>query len=333
MAAPDPRIEPALLNRGKRVVAADLKHPDDAARVRDLARGADVIIEQFRPGVADRLGIGYDDVRAVNQGVVYCSITGYGQHGPRAGQAGHDLNFLAESGLLSLVTAPDGTPSMPFTVLADIAGGAYPAVLNILLALRLREATGTGERLDIPMADNLQTLAYRYLAKWEAQAAAGGGTSPAPPAPNGEQLTGGTARYRVYRTADDRFVAVGAVEDHFWRRLAKLIGLDETYADDRSPGNIAEPERVIAATARCFARRTAAQWAAVFDGEDVCATIVATFDQAVRAGTLLADRRHRVVAGGHEIPALPVPLSAPVRGAGEALSSAPLMDIDETVTW
>lgn len=172
----------AMLNRGKRVVAADLKQPGPAARVRELARDADVIVEQFRPGVASRLGIGYDDVRALNPGVVYCSITGYGQEGPRAGQAGHDLNFLAESGLLWLVTAPDGTPAMPFTVLADIAGGAYPAVLNILLrravALEreqagggLRErgddepASGQGVRADLPPAHDDHRLPFRVHAK------------------------------------------------------------------------------------------------------------------------------------------------------------------------
>lgn len=132
----------AVLNRGKRAYGVDFKDPAQRDRVLELAAEADVVMEQFRPGVADRLGLGYDAVRAVNPDVVYCSITGYGPTGPHAKRAGHDLNYLAESGLLGVVTDSTGAPGLPVTVLADIAAGTYPAVVNILLALRQRDRTG-----------------------------------------------------------------------------------------------------------------------------------------------------------------------------------------------
>ncbi len=164
----------ALPNRGKRSAAVDLKDPAVRDRLLALATEVDVVVEQFRPGVMDRLRLGYEDFRAVAPAIVYCSITGYGQRGPAAGRAGHDLNYLAESGLLGVVVDERGDPHLPPTVIADIAGGTYPAVLNILLALFRRQATGEGCHLDIGMTPNLSTLAYGYLATH-----AGSGTWPA----------------------------------------------------------------------------------------------------------------------------------------------------------
>jgi alpha-methylacyl-CoA racemase len=288
-----------MLNRGKRAYAVDLKDPGQRERVLKLAGSCDVVVEQFRPGVADRLGLGYDAVRAANPGVVYCSITGYGQTGADAGRVGHDLSYLAESGLLGLVTDADGRPSPPFTVLADITGGAYPAVMNILLALRAREVTGEGTHIDISMSGNLRTLAYRYLAAY--QAPAGQGRSPRP---NGEHLTGGNPRYTVYRTSDGRYVAVAAVEDRFWRRLARLIGLEERFVDDRG-----QEEVVGEAVARCFEARSAEDWHAILAAEEVCASVVATFDEAVAAGRLLVDAGDRLSGPGFDVAALPTPVA------------------------
>ena len=145
----------ALLNRGKRSLAIDLKAPDAVARLRPLIESADVVVEQFRPGVMDRLGLGYDAMRALNPRIVYCAITGYGQYGPRADVAAHDLNYVSDSGMLALTAGADGAPVLPPALIADIAGGTYPAVLNILLALRERDQTGLGRKLDVAMADNL----------------------------------------------------------------------------------------------------------------------------------------------------------------------------------
>ena len=145
----------AQLNRGKRSLMLDLKREPDRERLAPLLARADILVEQFRPGVMERLGLGYAAVREVNPRVVYCSMTGYGQTGPRAQKAGHDLNYLAEAGLLSLAAGTDGTPSMPPAPIADVAGGSYAGLINILLALHRRERTGTGCHLDIAMADNL----------------------------------------------------------------------------------------------------------------------------------------------------------------------------------
>src|SRR5688500_15799560 len=189
----------ALLNRGKRSIAIDLKAPDAVATLRPLIESADVVVEQFRPGVMDRLGLGYESLREINPRLVYCAITGYGQHGPKADVAAHDLNYVAESGMLSLTKGADGAPVLPAALVADIAGGSYPAVVNILLALCARDRTGLGCKLDIAMADNLFTLMYWGI---------GNGLAAGEwPQPGGDLVTGGSPRYNIYRTRDDRFLA------------------------------------------------------------------------------------------------------------------------------
>jgi len=291
----------AVLNRGKRAFAADLKNPADAARVLELAAGADVVVEQFRPGVAERLGLGYEQVRARNPRVVYCSITGYGQTGPHTGRAGHDLNYLAEAGLLGVVTDRAGTPHLPVTVLADIAAGSYPAVVNILLALRQRDLTGTGTHLDISMAHTLQVLAYGYFATHQG----GGGW----PRPGRELLTGGSPRYQIYSTSDGRHVAVAALEQKFWERLAELIGLPAHLVEDEG-----QEDAVTDEVARLFAAHPAEHWRTVFHGEDVCATVVATFPEAVEAGLVEPDRPERLVGPGFDVGTLRSAVDPSLRG-------------------
>src|SRR5512145_351504 len=145
----------ALLNRGKKSVALDLKDPAERARLAPLVERADVIVEQFRPGVMARLGLEYDAVATRNPMVVYCSISGYGQASPKRDVAGHDLNYIGDAGLLALSMGDPERPVIPPALVADIAGGAYPAVLNILLALEERRRTRRGRHLDVAMADNL----------------------------------------------------------------------------------------------------------------------------------------------------------------------------------
>ena len=207
----------ALLNRGKRSIAIDLKEPGALARLDPLLRRADVVVEQFRPGVMERLGLGYAQLKAINPRLVYCAITGYGSGGPRAQDAGHDLNYLADTGMLCSSAGADGTPVLPPALIADIGGGAYPAVINILLALQRRAATGEGCRLDVSMSDNL--FAFMYWAMGNGQVAG------AWPRPGGELVTGGSPRYQIYRTADDRFVAAAPLEDRFWANFCDEIGL------------------------------------------------------------------------------------------------------------
>jgi crotonobetainyl-CoA:carnitine CoA-transferase CaiB-like acyl-CoA transferase len=189
----------ALLNRGKRSIAMDLKEQGAVAKLMPLLKSADVIVEQYRPGVMDRLGLGYEALDKINPRIIYCAITGYGQSGPRAEVAAHDLNYVAEAGMLALAAGADGAPVVPAALVADIGGGTYPAVINILLALRERDRTGKGCKLDIAMADNL--FAFMYWALGNGQA---GGQWPAP---GGDLVTGGSPRYNVYRTKDGKFVA------------------------------------------------------------------------------------------------------------------------------
>lgn len=308
----------AILNRGKRAFAANLKDTAARDRVRRLAAVADVVVEQFRPGVADRLGIGYEDVRALNPPVVYCSISGYGQHAPQAARAGHDLNYLAESGLLNTVRDAGGGPPLPPTVLADIAGGTYPAVLNILLALRQRDITGAGCHLDISMAHNLQVLSYGHVAAHQA----GGGW----PRPGRELLTGGSPRYCVYPTADRRHVAVAALEQRFWERFLKLIGAPAWCAEDR--GSEAD---VIDTVTRLLVARGSAHWRDTFSGEDVCASVVATFDEAVAEGLVETDSADRVAGDGFDAGALHSPLDACLRPPPAVRASPALAGLpDET---
>ena len=214
----------ALLNRGKRSIALDLKANGARERLMPLLRTADVLIEQFRPGVMDRLGLGYAALAAVNPRLIYCSITGYGQSGPKAQVAAHDLNYLAETGLLHLAAGADGAPVLPPALIADIAGGSYPAVLNILLALRARDATGRGCHLDIAMTDHLFPLMWWALG----QGFAAGGW----PRPGGELLTGGSPRFQIYPTADGRFLAA-APRATLLGALRRADRAEPAYRDDR----------------------------------------------------------------------------------------------------
>ncbi|WP_311209595.1 MULTISPECIES: CaiB/BaiF CoA-transferase family protein [unclassified Aeromicrobium] len=261
----------AILNRGKKAYAVDFKDHEQRRHVLDLAKEADIVVEQFRPGVADRLGLGFDDIKAVNDDVIYCSITGYGPNGPHATRAGHDLNYLAEAGLLNVVHDETGSPNLPVTVMADIAGGTYPAVVNILLALRHRDQTGRGAHVQVSMAHNLQVLAYGYVATHQG----GNGW----PTPSRELLTGGSPRYRIYRTSDGRHIACAALEQKFWDRLTELVDLEPELRSDAG-----REDEAAAALAARFARHDADHWRAVLQNEDVCTTVVATWEEAVQAG-------------------------------------------------
>jgi crotonobetainyl-CoA:carnitine CoA-transferase CaiB-like acyl-CoA transferase len=292
----------ALLNRGKRSIAIDLKDPAARARLMPLIRQADVLIEQFRPGVMDRLGLGYEVLRAQNPQLVYCSLTGYGQSGPKAGVAAHDLNYIAETGLLSLSADRDGAPPIPPALIADIGGGAYPAVINILLGLQRRARTGEGCRLDVAMCDNLFPFMYWALGS--------GFAADRWPSPGGELVTGGSPRYRIYRTADDRFLAAAPLEQRFWERFCELIGLEDHLRDDAR-----DPASTIARVAEIIRAREAAHWQDVFRGEDVCCAIVASLRDALEDPHFrvrgLFD--HVLSADDRSIPAMPVPVAPDFR--------------------
>jgi alpha-methylacyl-CoA racemase len=298
----------ALLNRGKRSVAIDLKASGAVDALRPLIESADVVVEQFRPGVMDRLGLGYEALKAMNPRLVYCAVTGYGQTGPRAQVAAHDLNYVSESGMLALTKGADGSPVLPAALVADIAGGTYPAVINILLALRERDRTGVGCKLDVAMADNLFTLIYWGL---------GNGLAAGEwPTPGGDLVTGGSPRYNIYRTRDGRFLAAAPLEQKFWETFCALIDLPPRLRDDSVDArktHEAVAERVLA--------KTADELRALFEGHDVCCTIVASLSDVLRdehfkargvfARTLTAENR--------AISALPVPVADAFRSKEKSI--------------
>lgn len=293
----------AMLNRGKRSVEIDLKAPGGPERLAPLLESADVLVEQFRPGVMERLGLGYEAVRARNPRVVYCSISGYGQTGPRAGVAGHDLNYVAEAGMLALTADADGAPSMPHVQVADIGAGSYPAVINVLLALFRARATGEGAWLDIAMTEQVLPFLWQALAEaWAGEV----------PAPNRLALAGGSPRYGLYPTADGGALAVGALEDRFWANFCDLVDLEPALRDDS-----ADPAATAEGVRRAVRAAPSARWRERIAGApDSCCTLVPSLAEALadpqfRAREIFAGR---VVAGGRELPAVPVPLAPALWG-------------------
>lgn len=291
----------ALLNRGKTSLALDLKSAEGQARLAPLLARADILVEQFRPGVMERLGLGYDEVRRTHPRIVYCSITGYGQSGPRAGEAGHDLNYIGQTGLLALNPGPPDRPTVPPALVADIGGGSFPAVINILLALRGRDQSGEGCHLDIAMADAMFTFAWHALA-------AGQATGRYPGAAEAK-LAGGSPRYRLYPTRDGALVACAALEQKFWLAFCAAIGLAKELGDDER-----DPAATAAAVAAIIAAKPADDWRPVLAKADCCATIVASLEEAVRDPHFVKRGlfAHQVETGnGTVMAALPVPI-APV---------------------
>ncbi len=294
----------AMLNRGKKSIAIDLKDPTALERLQPLLAQADVVVEQFRPGVMDRLGLGYQALSVINPGLIYCAITGYGQTGPSAAVAAHDLNYMAQSGLLSLAAGSDGAPVVPPALIADIAGGAYPAVINILLALRQRDRTGQGCKLDIAMSDNLFPFMYWALAD--------GAVAGQWPGPAQSLVTGGSPRYQIYPTSDRRFVAAAPLEQRFWASFCATIGLASEFIDDSR-----DPIATRQAVSACIAQKSAAQWQALFDGKDVCSCIVSSVQEAAADPQFVGRGlfSHQVDTDQGRIWAVPVPVADAFRGS------------------
>ena len=304
----------ALLNRGKKSLTLDLKSPADRAKLDPLLARADILVEQFRPGVMARLGLDYDSVAKVNPRLVYCSITGFGQTGPKRDIAAHDLNYIGDAGLLALSMGPSAQPVVPPALIADIAGAAYPAVMNILLAMTERAQTGKGRYLDVAMTENLFPFMYWALGEGHAS-----GHWPG----NGDSLvTGGTARYRLYPTRDGKILAAGPIEQRFWVVFCRLIGLEAEYTEEK------DPAATVARVTEIIRGHDAAHWRARFAGEDCCCSIVQTAQEAL-ADPHFAARgvfAHRLTnEQGQNMPALPVPIDPGFRASPETPLSAPVL--------
>ncbi len=246
--------------RGTERMHVDLKSEAGRGAFLRLAAVSDVMLESFRPGVAARLGIGYDDVRAVNAGIVYCSTSGYGQDGPYAQWAGHDVNYLALGGFLHCSgRRADGGPALPGATVADSAAGGMHAAIAILAALLRRDATGEGAYLDVSVAEGVLQLMSLHVDEHLATGAE--------PGPGSNVLTGRYACYDVYRARDGGWLAVGAIEPGFFANLCKALGCEEWIPhqlDDARQGEIR------AAFREAFARRDRDDWVAELAPNDTC---------------------------------------------------------------
>ncbi|MFE6989006.1 CaiB/BaiF CoA transferase family protein, partial [Streptomyces pharetrae] len=263
----DPRFD--VTNRNKRSVIVDLKAPDGPARVLDLAARADILIEGYRPGVAERLGVGPDACHARNPRLVYGRMTGWGQQGPLAHRAGHDIAYIALTGALGLTGSPGEPPPAPANLLGDYAGGSLYLVVGVLAALHHARATGTGQVVDAAIVDgtaHLSAMIHGMLAAggWQDRRGA-------------NLLDGGCPFYGTYETADGQYMAVGALEPQFYDTFMTLLGIPEQAPARDDLARWPELREAIAAR---FKARTRDEWTAVFEGTDACVAPVLSLREA-----------------------------------------------------
>ncbi|MEU6220742.1 CaiB/BaiF CoA-transferase family protein [Streptomyces sp. NPDC047022] len=266
-------IDPAydITNRNKRSVIVDLKSDDGRARVLDLAERADILIEGYRPGVAERLGVGPDACRARNPELVYGRMTGWGQDGPLAPRAGHDIAYIAVTGALGMIGDADAPPAVPANLLGDYAGGSLYLVTGVLAALHHARATGEGQVVDAAIVDgtaHLTSMIYGMLAagSWQDRRRA-------------NLLDGGCPFYGTYETADGQYMAVGALEEQFYDEFVDLLGLGVT---EQIPAraDAARWDELREAVAARFKTRTRDEWTAVFEDSDACVAPVLSLREA-----------------------------------------------------
>lgn len=267
-----------FLNRGKRSLGLDLKKEGSADVIKRLVKDYDVVIEQFRPGVMDRLGIGYEALRAINPNLIYCAITGYGQTGPYKDRAGHDINYLSLAGVSSHCGRKESGPPPMGIQIADVAGGSHHAVMGILAAVIHRQQSGEGQYIDISMTD----AAFAINGMAGAAALAGGQEQK----PESSMLNGGTF-YDYYQTRDGRWLSVGSLEPQFSARLCDVLDIPQmkSLASSQNP----EHQKTLReALKTAIARKTLAEWEQVFSGVDACVEPVLTITEAAEHPQLKA---------------------------------------------
>jgi alpha-methylacyl-CoA racemase len=270
------RPEADLLNRGRRSVAVDLKHSDGVATVLRLVERADALIEGFRPGVAERLGLGPEDCLRVNPALVYGRMTGWGQEGPLAHAAGHDLGYIATTGVLHTLGRAGGPPQVPLNLLGDFGGGAMYLVSGVLAALLEARTSGRGQVVDAAIVDGAAHLStmivgMRAAGLWSDER----GTN---------LLDTGAPYYDVYETSDGRYMALAALEQKFYDEFVARFGADDLPDRNDLVQWPALRERI----ARRFAERTQAEWTETYDGTDACVAPVRTFAEAAESAHLAA---------------------------------------------
>ncbi|MPY51357.1 CaiB/BaiF CoA transferase family protein [Streptomyces acidicola] len=263
----DPEYD--VTNRNKRSVIVDLKSEDGPDLVLDLVDRADILIEGYRPGVAERLGVGPETCHARNPRLVYGRMTGWGQQGPLAGRAGHDIAYIAPTGTLGMIGSPDEPPAVPANLVGDYAGGSLYLVVGVLAALHHARATGAGQVVDAAIVDgtaHLATMIHGMLAagRWQDRRAA-------------NLLDGGCPFYGTYETADGTYMAVGALEQQFYEEFVDLLGIEEQAPARKDVARWGELRETVAAR---FKARTRDEWTAVFEGSDACVAPVLSLSEA-----------------------------------------------------
>ena len=260
------------INRNKRSITLNLKSAEGREIFLRMVRKADVVLESFRPGVMERLGLGYDQLKEANPGIIYCAISGYGQDGPYRLRAGHDLNYAGYAGLLDYNRGAHGEPAMPPTQLGDLAGGSYMAIIGILAALLGRAQTGEGRKIDVSMTEGVLSLlpliAGAYLNTGHA------------PHPGRSSLDGGLPCYNIYETQDGKHITLAALEYKFWYNFCTRIGHLELLPF-HVPVGPGEREQAIDTLRAIFKGKTRAEWVAELADLDVCVGPVYTIDEAL----------------------------------------------------
>lgn len=315
-----------VLNRNRRSVVLDLKHPRGADTVLRLADAADVLLEGFRPGVAERLGVGPDVCLARNPRLVYGRMTGWGQDGPLASTAGHDIDYIARVGLLHAVGSAGGPPQVPLNVVGDFGGGGMLLAFGVMSALWERERSGQGQVVDAAIVDGVASLLamqYGFLSqgRWKDER----GTN---------ILDSGAPQYGVYETSDGRWMAVGAVEPQFYAQLLQGLALDDVPDRD----NRANWPAIRTILAGRFIERTAAEWEKAFEGTDACVAPIRSLTEAPQ-DPHLAERGSYITSNGvvqpgvaprfsRTVPSEPHPASRPGTSTCRALADWGVPDVD-----
>ena len=309
----------SLLNRGKKSLSLDLKDPKNLKILIPILKEADIIIEQFRPGVMKRLGLDYESIKKINQDIIYVSITGYGQYGPKSMVAGHDLNYIGNAGLLSISMGRENDTVVPPALVADIAGGSYPAVINILLALRKRDLNKEGSYIDLSMTENLFPFMFWGLGsgfahqKW--------------PGNSDGVLSGGSPRYNIYKTSDGSYVAAAPLEDRFWNKFCEAIELPKKFIKMQN-----DQEKVIEEIRKIIGQKEKNYWLDVFNKADCCCSIVKSIEEAINDNHFKVRKifENKIINNlGEEIPALPIPVDMQFRKDQKRASAPSLGDIND----
>jgi crotonobetainyl-CoA:carnitine CoA-transferase CaiB-like acyl-CoA transferase len=274
------------VGRNKRSIALNLKNPNARDACLRLMSEADIVVEGFRPGVAKRLGVDYESVRERNSGVIYCSISGYGQDGPYADLVGHDLNYISLGGALGMTGWPDQPPAIPVNIIGDFAGGGLYAAFAVLAAVEAHHTTGKGQYIDMAMSDGVMSLANLAVSDYF--------SSGVPPRPGRYFLNGSLPCYNVYQTADEKWLSIGCMEPWFWARLCARLGCEQFAVEQFNEEKFPE---IFAFLRARFIERTRDEWFADLRQDEICVMPVYALDEAVadphiRAREMLVELEH-----------------------------------------